>query len=312
MKKSRNLQNLSFASSTIKKCTFRTPQGEKLQSRVKTNRVLKAAQLLLILSALTLTSVFVACNSNKNKNSLESIVKRGEIVMYTDANWPPYEYVGASGEVVGMEVDLANAIAKDLGVKLRITNAQFDGFPIAIQKGQADMGLSGITNTAERRETLDFSDPIVTTMQYILKSKADANINCLDDLAGMSIGVQIGTTGDFWVDNHIKNGVLSGSDTSLKQFRSVQEAVLAMKKGDISAIICDRPVADNQASVNPDYETVSAALADGTINSEDVSIAIKKDNTELLNAVNASLKKFKDSGELEKSFLYHVANSAVE
>jgi polar amino acid transport system substrate-binding protein len=269
-------------------------------------------KLLLVLSALTLMSVFAACGASKNKNSLESIVKRGEITMFTDANWPPYEYVGASGEVVGVEVDLANAIAKDLGVKLRIINAQFDGFSIALQKGQADMGLSGITNTEERRETLDFSDPIVTTMQYILKPKAGANINCLDDLAGMSIGVQIGTTGDFWVDGQIKNGVLKGSGASLRQFKSVQEAMLSMQKGDISAIVCDKPVAENQAAVNPDYETVSAALADGTINSEDVSIAIKKGNTELLNAVNASLKKFKDSGELDASFRYHVANSAVK
>jgi polar amino acid transport system substrate-binding protein len=174
------------------------------------------------------------------------------------------------------------------------------------------MGLSGITNTAERRETLDFSDPIVTTMQYILKSKANTNIQCLDDLSGMRIGVQIGTTGDFWVDGQIKNGVLKGTGASLMQFKSVQEAMLAMQKGDISAIVCDRPVADNQASVNPEYDTVSAALADGTFNSEDVSIAIKKGNTELLNAINASLKKFKDSGELDASFQYHVENSAVK
>jgi polar amino acid transport system substrate-binding protein len=211
-----------------------------------------------------------------------------------------------------MEVDIANAIAKDLGVKLRIINAQFDGFPIALQKGQADMGLSGITITEERRETLDFSEPIAHIMQYIIKAKTNTNIKCLDDLAGLKIGVQLGTTGDLWVDENIRGGVLKGSGATLMQFKSVQEAMLAMKKGDISAIVCDSPVADNQAVVNPEYETVSAALADGTINDEEIGIAIKKGNTTLLNAVNASLKKFKDSGELEASYRYHLVNSAVE
>jgi polar amino acid transport system substrate-binding protein len=252
--------------------------------------------------------VVTACSGG---NSLADIQKRGVIKMYTSPDWPPFEYIGKNGQPEGVEVDIANTIAADIGVKLEIISAAFDGFPIALQNGQADIGLSCITITEERRETLDFSEPIANVVQYILKPAENTAVNNLNDLAGSKIGVQVGTTGDFWVDDNICSGVLQGTGAELKQFKSVQEAVLSMKKGDIGAVVCDSPLAENLAVVNPEFDTVSAARADGSIDNEEIGIAIKKGNTELLKAINASLEKFRASGGLDKSFQYHLVNSAV-
>jgi polar amino acid transport system substrate-binding protein len=270
----------------------------------------KLTLILCALAALVGTAfTLVACSDG---NTLSAIKKRGVIKMYTDPNWPPFEYIGKSGQIEGVEVDIANAIAGDIGVKLEIINAAFDGFPIALQKGQADMGLSGITITEERSETLDFSQPIANVVQYILKPAANTAINNLNDLAGLKIGVQVGTTGDIWVDDNIREGVLKGTGAELRQFKSVQEAILSMKKGDIGAIVCDSPIADNLAVVNPEFDTVSAARTDGSIENEEIGIAVKKDNAALLEAINISLQKFKVSGGLDRSFQYHLVNSAAE
>jgi polar amino acid transport system substrate-binding protein len=174
------------------------------------------------------------------------------------------------------------------------------------------MGLSGITITDERRETLDFSQPIANIVQYILKPNTNTDIRNINDLAGLRIGVQVGTTGDIWVDDNIRSGVLQNTGAELVQFKSVQEAMLSMKKGDIAAIVCDSPIADNLAVVNPEFDTVSAARADGSIENEEIGISVKKGNKELLEAINASLQNFKDSGKLDKSFQYHLLNSAAE
>jgi polar amino acid transport system substrate-binding protein len=263
---------------------------------------------VLIFACLVLT-VLGACA--KKGNDLAAIKERGEIVLFTDARWAPYEYIGVGGKEEGVDIDLAKAIADDIGVKLRIINADFDGFSLAIQNGQADFALAAITITEERAETLDFSIPYANSTQYILKVEDNTAIQTLNDLAGLKIGVHLGTTGDFLVSEQINEGVLIGTGAEVVQFKSLQEAVLALKKGDLGAVVCDESLAKNLATVNAGTNFVEAKFADGSINLEEYGAAVKKGNKSLLDAINTTLQQQIASGAIDQSLAFHSENSAV-
>jgi polar amino acid transport system substrate-binding protein len=172
---------------------------------------------LAFLAALIFTTSAYANGSTQKFRTVDQIKKSGTLVMYTDAGWPPYEYIGENGQPDGIDIDISKRVAKDLGVKLQITNAAFDGFPIALMNGQADMAASAITINAERKETLDFSIPYTVSVQSIIVKDSDTTTKCLNDLKGKKTGVYLGTTGDFLVSDAIQKGVLKGTGATVLQ-----------------------------------------------------------------------------------------------
>jgi polar amino acid transport system substrate-binding protein len=266
----------------------------------------KFLSLLVFVAALVLLA-----GCGKKYKDLDAIRKRGEIVMFTDARWAPFEYTGEAGKEEGVDIDIGRAIAEDLGVGLRIINADFDGFSLAIQNGQADMAIAAITITAERAETLDFSIPYTNSCQYILKQESNASLRSLNDLAGLKVGVHLGTTGDFLVSEQITDGVLTGTGAEVVQYKSLQEASLALMKGDLGAVVCDDLLAKNLAAVNRGLTCFEARFADGTIEEEFYGVAVAKGNTTLLEAINASLEKQLKDGNIKRSLDYHIVNSSL-
>jgi polar amino acid transport system substrate-binding protein len=255
-------------------------------------------------------AVFSLAGCGKKYKDLAAIQKKGEIVMFTDARWAPFEYIGEAGREEGVDIDIARGIAEDLGVSLRIINADFDGFSLAIQNGQADMALAAITITKERAESLDFSIPYTNSCQYILKQEGAA-IQSLNDLAGFKVGVHLGTTGDFLVSEQITEGVLTGTGAEVVQYKSLQEASLALMKGDLGAVVCDDLLAKNLAAVNRGLTCFEARFADGTIEEEFYGVATAKGNTTLIEAINASLRKQLESGKIAQSLDHHIVNSSI-
>ncbi|GMO53323.1 MAG: transporter substrate-binding domain-containing protein [Termitinemataceae bacterium] len=263
--------------------------------------------LFLALSFLLCALVLGACA--KKERDLSEIKKSGEIVMFTNAEFPPYEYIGDNSQPAGIDVDIANEIAKEIGVKLRIINASFDGFSLALQNAQADMAISAISITPERQETLDFSIPYVNTIQYILRFENDESINTIDDLAGKKAGVQLGTTGDFLLSDQIADGVLKGSGAQVMQYKSLQEALLALKKGDIAAIVSDEGPIKNLKAENPQTVCFQGKLANGSLEDEYYGIAVKKGNTDLINKINEVLANLITSGFVGERGAYHTEKS---
>ncbi|MDR1786141.1 MAG: transporter substrate-binding domain-containing protein, partial [Spirochaetaceae bacterium] len=219
--------------------------------------------------------------------------------------------IGDAGKEEGVDIDLGQAIAEELGVKLRIINADFDGFSLAIQNGQADLAIAAITITEERKESLDFSDPYTNACQYILKREINTNLKNFNNLAGLRIGVHLGTTGDILVSEQINDGVLTGTGAAVVQFKSLQEAALSLAKGDLDAIVCDDLLAKNLKAVNKGLECFEARFADGTIQEEFYGVAMSKGNSTLLEAVNAALKKLLAQGFIEKRLEYHIPQSQL-
>lgn len=209
----------------------------------------------------------------------------GTLVMATNAEFPPYEY-REGDNVVGIDVEIGEAIAKSMGMELKVEDMAFDSIIVAVDAGKADVGLAGLTVTEDRLMNVNFSDPYTTATQVVIV-KDDSPITSPNDLEGKKIGVQLGTTGDQYAGD-IK-------DATVERYNKGFEAVQAMTQGKIDAVIIDREPAKVFVEQNEGIKMLDEAYTE-----EEYAIAIKKDNEELLKKVNTALAELKSSGELQK------------
>lgn len=210
----------------------------------------------------------------------------GVLVMATNAEFPPYEYHDG-GEIVGIDVEVAGAIAEKLGMTLEIEDIAFDSIIPELQSGKADIGAAGMTVSEDRLKNVDFSDTYTTASQVIIV-KEDSDITGPDDLAGKYIGVQLGTTGDIYASDYEAEG------STIERYNKGFEAVQAMLQGKIDAVVIDVEPAKVFVSQNEGIKILDEAL---TV--EEYAIAVKKGNTELLEKINKALGELKESGELQ-------------
>ncbi len=209
----------------------------------------------------------------------------GTLVMATNAEFPPYEY-REGDNVVGIDVEIGEAIAKSMGMELKVEDMAFDSIIVAVDAGKADVGLAGLTVTEDRLMNVNFSDPYTTATQVVIV-KEDSPITSPNDLEGKKVGVQLGTTGDQYAGD-IK-------DATVERYNKGFEAVQAMTQGKIDAVIIDREPAKVFVEQNEGIKMLDEAYTE-----EEYAIAIKKDNEELLKKVNTALADLKSSGELQK------------
>lgn len=261
--------------------------------------------LALVLAAVMSVTVFAGCGgSGKSANKLDQIKKAGKITMYTNAEFPPYEYLGDDNQVAGVDVEIGQAIADKLGVKLDIKNTNFEGIVAGIASGKGDLGLSGITITAERKKEVDFSVPYVESVQYLIVPE-NSDIETMEDLAGKTCGGQTGTTGFMLVDDEINGtngaaGVLKGKDATAKAYSSAPTAMLDLQAGRIQAVVIDELVAIEIAKENPGYKAIPFKYEDGSPVAEQFAVAVKKGNDELLNEINEVVKGLVDDGKIDE------------
>lgn len=236
---------------------------------------MKLSKILCGALAAVMTLSFAGCGGNKKTT----------LVMATNAEFPPYEY--RDGEnFAGIDVEIAQAIAEDMGLDLVIEDMQFDSIVPAVQSGKADIGVAGMTVTEDKLQNIDFSIPYTTSTQVVIVTN-DSPITSPADLAGKTIGVQLGTTGDQY-SSEIENA-------TIERYNKGFEAVQALGQKKIDAVIIDREPAKVFVSEN---EGLKILDEDYTV--EDYAIAVAKNNQELLEQVNNSLTKLKDSGKLQE------------
>ncbi len=209
----------------------------------------------------------------------------GKLVMVTNAEFPPYEYHD-NNEIVGIDADIAKAIADKLGMELEIQDMAFDSLIPAVQSGKADFAAAGMTVNEDRKKNVDFTDAYAQAAQVIIV-KEDSAIAAPDDLTGKKIGVQTGTTGDIYADD------IEGAD--IKRYNKGMEAVMALTQGKIEAVIIDREPAKVFMKENAGLKILDEAFTE-----EEYAIAVKKGNTELVDKMNGAIKELKESGELKK------------
>lgn len=209
----------------------------------------------------------------------------GVLVMATNAEFPPYEYY-EGGEVVGIDAEIAAAIAEKLGMTLEIEDMAFDSIVTSVSTGKADMGVAGMTVTEDRLQNVNFSDPYATATQVVIL-REDSDIQDVAGLEGKTVGVQLGTTGDLFAED-IK-------DVTVERYNKGFEAVQALSQEKIDAVIIDQEPAKVFVEENE-----GLIILDEAYTVEEYAIAIAKDNTELLDQVNAALAELKESGKLDE------------
>lgn len=244
--------------------------------------------LAVLLAALMICISFVACSSEKKSDDTNTDANTQEtLTMATNAEFPPYEYKEGD-KVVGIDADVAQAIADKLGMKLEIVDTKFDAIIPGVQSGKYDMGMAGMTVTPEREQSVAFSDSYATGIQSIIVKQGSA-IKSVDDLSEKTkIGVQLGTTGDIYAKDDF-------GDEAVQEYDKGADAVQALLAGKIDCVIIDNEPAKSFVAANEGLEILKTSYAE-----EDYAICFKKDNTELQTKVNDALKELIADGTLQK------------
>lgn len=244
--------------------------------------------LAVLLAALMICISFVACSSEKKSDDTNTNTDTQEtLTMATNAEFPPYEYKEGDN-VVGIDAEVAQAIADKLGMKLEIVDTKFDAIIPGVQSGKYDMGMAGMTVTPEREQSVSFSDSYATGIQSIIV-KQGSDIKSVDDLSEKTkIGVQLGTTGDIYAKDDF-------GDEAVQEYDKGADAVQALIAGKIDCVIIDNEPAKSFVAANEGLEILKTSYAE-----EDYAICFKKDNTELQTKVNDALKELIADGTVQK------------
>ncbi len=236
-----------------------------------------------------------AASGDKQGPVMQKIKESGKIVVGTASGYPPYEFIDASKAdktVIGIDMEIAQALADKLGVKLEVQDMNFQSLLSSLTSGKVDIAISGINPTDERRKTMDFSDNYLPTEQMVLIRKADADkYKSLEDLYGKTIGVQKSTTQETLTKNEIKDAQIVG-------LAHVPEAVLELKHGKVDGVVVEGICGKQYLIYNDDLMFAEGIhFKNGTKNS---AAALQKGNEDLLKVVNEVLKENTDNGNLKK------------
>ncbi len=218
-------------------------------------------------------------------------LEEGMLIMSTNATFPPYEYYDGD-TIVGIDADVAAAIADKMGLTLQINDMEFDSALAAVQTGQADMVMAGVTVTPEREENMDFTNSYATGVQVVIVPE-DSDITSIDDLQGKLIGVQQGTTGDIYCSDTPENG--GYGEENVQKFSSGPLAVEALKNGQVDCVVIDNEPAKAYVEANPGLKILDTEFA-----VEDYAIGVAKGNDALLDALNNALEELESDGTLDK------------
>lgn len=248
-------------------------------------------KLFAVLLAAMMLLAMVACGNDTSDPTPtpDPTPDTKTLYMATEGTFPPYEYYDGD-KLVGIDVDVANAIAEKLGMKLEVVDIAFDSIVSGVQAGKYDMGMAGMTVNEERLEKVNFSDSYATGIQVVIV-KEGGKVKSLDDMAadGVVIGTQSGTTGFLFASEDF-------GDEKVKGFAKTTDAVEALKNGQVDCVMLDNEPAKALVAANPD---AGLSILDTAYANEDYAIAINKQNTDLLNQINAALAELKADGTLQ-------------
>lgn len=245
---------------------------------------------MALLLALAMTFALAACSAKENRSY--NTVEEGKLHMSTNAAFPPYEMTTDDGKFEGIDVEVAQAIADKLGLELVVDDMAFNAALTAVQTGQSDIAMAGITITDDRLEVMDFSDSYATGVQVVIV-KEDSPIQSIDDLVNADmIGCQADTTGYFYASDTPENG--GYGEDHVTAYDTGALAVMALVNGQIDAVIIDNEPAKAYVEANEGLK-----ILEGEWVVEDYAIGFAKGNTALLEAVNAAMAELKADGTFQ-------------
>ena len=251
----------------------------------------KIINLLMIIIALAMVMTALSSCQRRARGGLT--VEEGVLIMVTNAEFPPYEFWDG-GVIVGIDAEIAGAIAEKLGLTLRIEDINFDSIIPSVTSGRADMGMAGMTVTDERKQSVNFSTSYATGVQVIIV-REDSPITSVDDLsvegANFNIGVQEATTGDLYTTWDLEEQGLA----TIQRYRRGADAVQALVTGRVDCVVIDNEPAKAFVAMNSGLKILDTEFA-----VENYAIAFSLQNTALRDAVDGALRELINDGTVQR------------
>ena len=241
--------------------------------------------LAVALSLATLASAAVACTKSDSSSNI--------LTMATNAEFPPYEYY-SNDKIIGIDADIAAAIADKLGMTLQINDMDFDSILPAVEAGKYDMAMAGLTVTDERKLEVNFTDSYATGVQVIIVPD-NSPITSVDDHStpgnNYRIGVQLSTTGDLYTTSDLEDNGLA----TIQRYNNGSDAIMALNSGKVDCVVIDNKPAQAFVAQNTGLKILDTAYTD-----EDYAIAVNKNETDLYNQINTALDALIADGTVQK------------
>ena len=238
------------------------------------------------------TSTDSSSNAKSDEKKGMTLIEDGKLTVVAELGFAPFEYMDEkTGEPVGFDVDVINAVAEKMGLTASyLPNQKFDTLvPIIKQGGKADVSIAAVTITDERMESVDFSEPYLDSNQAIVVAKGSSETEETLNDASKQVVCQGGTTGDEWIGENLPDAVRVPVD-------DVTAALTGVQTGLYQAMVVDLPVASYMLSQSFSDLEIVKEIPTG----EQYGIAVSKDNPELTQAVNKALEDMKSDGTMKE------------
>ncbi len=232
---------------------------------------------------LILVCVFLLTGCGKNDD---------ELVMVTEAGFAPYEYY-EGGEIVGVDIDIANEIAKELGKKLVIKDIAFDSIVNEVKSGKADFAAAGISYSDERAKEVDFTVNYATSKQVVIVTE-DSDISLPEQIKDKKVAVQLGSIADTYVTENYK-------DATITRQKKYLAAIQDLKTGKVDCVVMDELPAEEILKENSGLK-----ILDKELTQDKYGMIVKKGNTELLDSINKVLNRLISEGKISEYVIKHT------
>ena len=248
-------------------------------------------KMAVLMAAMMLLSLAACGKGEKEQISVES----GKLIMATEAAFAPYEYK-SNGEIVGVDVEIAQAIADELGLELVIQDMEFEKAILAPHEGTADLTAAGLTVTEERKDVVSFSVEYMQTEQVVVTKAGDTSITDEATMLSKTVGVQSGSSSELYYSESMTG--------EMKAYVTYQEAADALKGSEIDCIVMDHLAAEMLVAQNLELEVQPFTLYE-----DSVAFAVEIDNDALLEKINPIIQKMVDDGTVEKLVQKHMESA---
>ena len=270
--------------------------------------------VVAVVAALSLSIILAGCTTvDMSKAGPEEIKEYGKLVVATSPDFPPFESLDKAGNVIGWDIDVAKALAEKLGVELEIQKMEFDAVLSSVAAGKVHIGMAGISNTAKRDESVDFSLNVFDSSQMIIVRADNTSINGPMDLAGKTVAVQAGTIGNWLAEmdedyaynfdddgNVLLDEPILGAPKAVTKLSSGLMAIQQVKNGQADAVILDKLPAKTIVEKLNAEGGAQLKILDMSVYDDAYAFAIGEGNTALKAWIDEALTELKEEGFFEE------------
>ncbi|MCP4115161.1 MAG: basic amino acid ABC transporter substrate-binding protein [Desulfobacteraceae bacterium] len=246
---------------------------------MKDSRIIRFA-----IGTLLAVTLAVGCGPKKDMTVLERIKDAGVMTVGVSPDYPPFESIDDKGNIIGFDIDLARAVAAELGVEAKFVNMGFDSIITAVKSGQVNVGISSFSINEERKASIDFSTPYLVSSQVVLVQK-DSPLKTAEDLAGKHVAAAIGTTG--------AEAAKSIKDIELKIVDDNNLSVMMLSNGSADAVVIDVAIAKEY------QKKLGFDIMEKPLQLEETACVIMKGNEDLTQEINKAIEKIKADGSFD-------------